>query len=266
MPELPEVNTIVNGLKDYVIDKQISEIVELRANTVDYFVNQDFIGEPVKIDNISRRGKYIIISLSNSFSMVIHLRMTGKLVFVHNESLTPHTRAIIRFNDGTLLQFEDIRTFGSIKIYPKDETDPSILKLGPEPLSDEFNAKYLKLQLKRLKAPIKNVLLRQDVVAGLGNIYVCELLYRAKVSPTLEGNKLTRSQIDRVVEYTKEVITEALLHNGTTISDFRNVDDKSGSFQNFLRVYQKEVCPKGHPIVRIKQAGRSTFYCQICQK
>ncbi len=265
MPELPEVDTIVRGLRDYVIGKSISHIEELRDNTVEVHTPDDSCNN-CTITDIKRRGKYIIFELSNENTIVIHLRMTGKLVYVSDERITPYTRAIIRFSDKTSLQFEDIRTFGSIKIFPKDMTDPSILKLGPEPLSSEFNESYLKDSLKKLKAPIKNILLRQDIVAGLGNIYVCELLYRAKISPLKAGNTLTNSELKRVIEYTKEVISEALLHNGTSVSDFRNVDDKPGSFQNFLRVYQKKVCPLGHKVQRIKQAGRSTFYCDKCQK
>jgi formamidopyrimidine-DNA glycosylase len=110
------------------------------------------------------------------------------------------------------------------------------------------------------------VLLDQSVVAGLGNIYVCEILYRAKINPETKANTLTDAQLKQIVKHTKEVLTAAIANNGTSVSDFRQVDDKTGQFQNFLQVYQKDTCPLGHEIKRIKQAGRSTFYCPVCQK
>jgi formamidopyrimidine-DNA glycosylase len=138
--------------------------------------------------------------------------------------------------------------------------------LGPEPLDRSFTYHCLQKAFKKKSAPVKNVLLDQSVVAGLGNIYVCEILYRAKINPETSVNTLKDPQLKQIVKHTKEVLTEAIAQNGTSVSDFRQVDDKTGQFQNFLQVYQKDSCPQGHEIKRIKQAGRSTFYCPVCQK
>ncbi len=264
MPELPEVQTVINGLREKVSGKNIKLIKELRKGTVIWHTEADTIGRITKID---RRGKYIIIHTDMDYKIVIHLRMTGKLIFETDYKLTAkHTRAEIKFSDQTKLIFNDVRTFGKIEIFLKDQPVKGIENLGVEPLSEEFNFSYLKEKIKNRKAPIKNILLDQSVVAGLGNIYVCEILFRTGISPTREGRKLTGRQIKSIVAETKIVLEEALKNNGTTISDYRNVDDKSGEFQNFLRVYGKEKCNCGSDITRIKQAGRSTYYCRQCQR
>ena len=137
--------------------------------------------------------------------------------------------------------------------------------LGMEPLANEFDGQYLQQILKGRRAPIKTLMLDQKLIAGLGNIYVCEILYRAKINPTVPGGQLSLSELKTLAKQTKLVLKEAIAKNGTSISDFRNVDDKTSEFQNFLHVYQKEACPKAHKVAKIKQAGRSTYYCPVCQ-
>lgn len=263
MPELPEVQTIIDGLNKKVLEKEIQEIVELRPGTVQWFCTQVQLG---KVDHIYRRGKYILIQTLNNYKLVIHLRMTGKLIFEEDQKITSsHCRAEINFTDNTKLIFDDVRTFGKIQIMKKDEQIQAITNLGPEPLSDDFNESHLKQILKTRKAPIKNLLLNQNIVAGLGNIYVAEILFRAKINPTKQVNKLTTKQIQKIVLNTKEVLQQAIKYNGTTISDYRSVENKTGEFQNFLKVYGKKNCTCGNEIKKIKQAGRSTFFCEKCQ-
>ncbi len=264
MPELPEVQTIINGLTRKVLGKEIEEINELRAGTV---VWQNPVTSLGKINSISRRGKYILMQTSNNFKLVIHLRMTGKLIFETDLAKTSdHARAKLVFSDNTKLIFNDIRTFGKIQILKINEKIEALQKLGVEPLSDNFDTRYLKNKLKNRKAPIKNILLDQRVIAGLGNIYVAEILFRSKIDPRIPGNKLKKKKLESIVSETKKVLQEAIKHNGTTISDYRSVEDKTGEFQNFLKVYRKENCECGHQIKKIKQAGRSTYYCPVCQK
>lgn len=263
MPELPEVQTIINGLNQKVLGKEIQEIVELRPRTVEWQFPVSSLG---KINSVSRRGKYIIIQTSSKYKLVIHLRMTGKLIFEKDLNKTSnHTRAEIIFKNKTKLIFDDVRTFGKIQIINSNEKIKALQKLGVEPLSDDFNTEYLKNELKNRKAPIKNVLLDQEVIAGLGNIYVAEILFRAKVHPAIPANKIKTTDLKRIVSETKSVLQEAIKHNGTTISDYRSVEDKTGEFQNFLRVYGKETCECGAMIQKIKQAGRSTYFCMECQ-
>lgn len=264
MPELPEVQTIINGLNQKVLGKEIQEIIELRPGTIEWQFPVTSLG---KMELISRRGKYIIIQTSNKHKIVIHLRMTGKLIFEKDINTTSsHSRAEIIFSDETKLIFDDVRTFGKIQVMKQNDKIPTILNLGAEPLSDEFNSEYLKNKLNNRNAPIKNVLLDQKVIAGLGNIYVAEILFRAKVHPITPTNKIKITTLKRIVLETKNVLQEAIKHNGTTISDYRSVEDKTGEFQNFLKVYGKKNCECGAEIRKIKQAGRSTYYCSVCQK
>lgn len=264
MPELPEVQIIVNGLNQKVLGKEIKEIIELRPGTV---IWQNPVTSLGNINSISRRGKCILIQTSNDYKLVIHLRMTGKLIFETDLAKTSdHARAELILNDNTKLIFDDVRTFGKIQILKKNEEIEAFQKLGLEPLSDEFDAGYLKNKLKNRKAPIKNILLDQRVIAGLGNIYVAEILFRSKIDPRVPGNRLNKKQLESIIKQTKIVLKEAIKHNGTTISDYRSVEDKIGEFQNFLKVYRKEYCECGNQIKKIKQAGRSTYYCPVCQK
>jgi formamidopyrimidine-DNA glycosylase len=264
MPELPEVQTVINGLQEKVIGKNIVQIREHRAGTLIWHTEEHDLGS---IKAISRRGKYIIFITDMDYKIVIHLRMTGKLIYEENYNYkTDHTRAEIYFTDRTKLVFNDIRTFGKMEIYSINDQVSALEALGVEPLSDDLNLNYLKEKLKTKEAPIKNILLDQRIIAGLGNIYACEILYRAGVKPQRKGRSLKIKDIENVINHTKEVLMEALEHNGTTISDYRNVDDKTGEFQNFLRVYGKEKCNCGNDILRIKQAGRSTYYCPKCQR
>ncbi len=267
MPELPEVETVLRGLQSQLKDTPICDLKSYYKGTVVYDTDINHPAFPAKVTEYQRRGKYIILHLENHNALVIHLRMTGKLIYtkgVHEEA--KHIRAEFNLHDGCSIIFNDIRTFGKIILCPESKISSYLADLGAEPLTREFDAAYLQKAIVRKSAPIKNVLLDQSVVAGLGNIYVCEILYRTKVHPAAKANSLSLATLKNIVKHTKEVLTEAIAHNGTSVSDFRQIDDKTGEFQNFLQVYQKATCPRGHTIHRIKQAGRSTFYCPVCQK
>jgi formamidopyrimidine-DNA glycosylase len=267
MPELPEVETVVRGLRAVALGKSIVAVTELRPGTV---VNH--AGAPLdrtlgRIEAIDRRGKYILARLSSDLHLVAHLRMTGKFIVADPpDQLSSHTRAYLDFADGTRLLFHDPRTFGTIKFYRAGQIDKAVAALGPEPLSNAFDGVYLKRAFAHRNGPIKTVLLNQSVVAGVGNIYACEALYRAGIRPAKPARKLSAPQCANLVAAIKDVLNESLALGGTSISDYRNVDDKTGAFQDFLQVYGKRICPKGHPLNRIRQAGRSTYYCPVCQK
>ncbi len=265
MPELPEVETVVRELKQNIVGKSIVKVDELRPDTV--FHDFSTLPEYGKVISVNRRGKYIIIDTERNISLIVHLRMTGKLIIVNNEiPVTKHTRAIISFSDNTKLFFNDIRTFGTINIIPGKNKLKFFCKLGCEPFSDEFNTEHLATIFTRKKTPIKNLLLDQNCIAGLGNIYANEILYSCKIAPNRPANILSKTELQLLIDKTREILTEAIKQNGTSISDFRRVDNKSGSFQNFLQIYGKDVCCEGHPVKRIKSGGRSTFYCPECQK
>ncbi len=268
MPELPEVETIARELRDQVTGEIITQVTQLRSGTVTDLISPARLPCPLgTITSIGRRGKYLIFDLSTAILIVVHLGMTGKLITATAADERPdHLRALFSFAGGRCLFFDDIRTFGHITL--QKQSDPLYFepRLGIEPLSSAFNKNYLKQHLVNRPGPVKNLLLDQSLIAGIGNIYACEALYRSRIHPATSGAGLSVAQMNALVLAVKEVLTAAIEHNGTTISDYRRVDDKTGDFQNFLRVYQKTACPRGHAVQKIVQAGRTTYYCPACQK
>lgn len=264
MPELPEVETVVRGLRDLIVGREIEYIESFREGTVlDERIEE---GEYGRVKGIRRRGKYILIDTDSGMTLMVHLRMTGKLVFDQAVEDAGHCRAEVKFADGTNLVFDDVRTFGKIVLLESGAEERKLASLGAEPLESDFEAVYLTKKLAGKKTPIKNALLDQRIVAGLGNIYVAEILHRAGISPLRESSSITGVETILIINKTKEVLKEAVAKNGTTISDYRSVDDKTGEFQRFLRVYGKKYCACGSEIKRVKQAGRTTYYCPECQK
>ena len=250
MPELPEVQTVLNGFAEAIQGKSINALECYYPGTV---VLDPQIGAdvwPAQMIGYQRRGKYMLVHLSGGHSLIIHLRMTGKLVFAaSSDEALLHERARFYLAGNEVVHFIDPRTFGKIVLCRTDNLDKYMPRLGLEPL----------------KAPIKTVLLDQRVIAGLGNIYVCEILYHAGIMPDVPAGKLLLPGIKLIVKHTISVLNQAIMMGGTSVSDFRRIDDKSGEFQNFLAVYQKERCPKGHEVMRVKMAGRGSFYCPVCQ-
>lgn len=267
MPELPEVQTVLDGLAKSLNKKKIMALDCLREGTV--ILDPEVLEPafPAKAISFARRGKYMIITLDCGNSLIIHLRMTGKLV--HTKAETPpnkHEHACFVLTGQESVHFIDPRTFGKIILCNSSNIANYLPRLGAEPLDDEFDDLYLKDKLKGKKLPIKNAILDQRNIAGLGNIYVSEILFRAKVRPDRPSGGLSDKELKAIVKDTKAVLREAIAKNGTSISDFRRIDDKSGQFQNYLQVYQKKACPLGHDIRVIRLGGRSSFYCPVCQK
>ncbi len=267
MPELPEVQTVLDGVAEVLDDKSITGLECYYDGTVIIDPALGCDPFPAKLSRAERRGKYMILHLDSSASIIIHLRMTGKLVYEPQpDEPHKHERARILLSADDALRFIDIRTFGKITLVDSANLEDYLPALGPDALSDNFSPSYLKQKFAGRKAPVKNLLLDQSMVAGLGNIYVCELLFRSKIRPDRPGYSLSEKELRKIVKYTKEVLLEALAVGGTSISDYRHIDDKTGEFQNFLRVYQKQECPVEHPVQNLKLAGRSSFFCPKCQK
>ena len=264
MPELPEVQTIVSELEEQIIGRHVQDITEFYQGTVRnsgaFEVNSRLVTA------VKRRGKYIMIELESGDVVVVHLRMTGKLIYdTKNLEVLLHERARITFTDSSFLRFDDVRTFGKIDYVSSANLISYFSKMGIEPLSEEFNYDYFKTLLHKSNRNIKTFLLDQSKIAGLGNIYVCEALYRSNINPYKRTNELNDAEINQLLHQIKDVLTHAIECNGTTISDYRRVDDKTGTFQNYLQIYGKKLCPKQHEVSRDKIGGRSTFYCPICQ-
>ena len=266
MPELPEVETIKRELIEQILDK---EIVNVKVYLERAFLNQLALKVKGRVTNISRIGKYLRMDIEGNCSLIIHLRMTGKLIY--HDALSGfddrHVRVVFNFSSADCLIFHDVRTFGLIEVVPFQTPIESIKKIGVDALSQEFTVAFLSQICSSKATPIKNLLLDQTLIAGIGNIYAQEVLFMAKVAPDRAANKLSKTEIKLIHRYTIEILNLAIIHNGTSISDFRRVDDKTGEFQNFLKVYGKKICPVcSNELTKIKQAGRTTTYCEKCQK
>lgn len=267
MPELPEVQSVLDGVAPILRKRRVVDIQGYYPGTL--ITDPELGGDlfPLSLQKAWRRGKYMIFDFHGGYTAIVHLRMTGKLVYEpHPKGIHKHERARFELESGEAIRFIDPRTFGKLWLIKGENLDSYLPNLGVEPLTEDYNPGYLASKLKARKAPIKNLLLDQRLIAGLGNIYVCELLYRSGVRPDRSGGSIKPAEIKRMVKDAKEVLQEALIAGGTSISDYRNVDDKSGEFQSFLRVYQKKECPQGHKIENIRLGGRSSFFCPICQK
>ena len=272
MPELPEVETIVKELRSEISGDKISTIEIFRSNPIIQGNIEKFKLElkGKEFVDITRRAKYLIFHLKPKSYLIAHLRMTGKFI-VRDYLAEPSKYTRVRFilKSRKILFFEDVRCFGTLEIQKNLDDSNSIIKLGIEPLSKEMNPNFFLKKLSKSKREIKSVLLDQKIVAGLGNIYVSEILFDSGIHPQSEVCNLQKKDWGNIVKHTQIILEQALKNNGTTISDFRRIDDKTGKFQQFLKVYGKnnQPCPKcGIPIQRIVQQQRSTFFCLDCQK
>lgn len=283
MPELPEVETVKRGLEEFIINESIKEVY-LSKFSLRFPWPKDFVSKIVgkKIISIKRRAKYIIIGLSDNYSIIAHLGMSGsykvlKKGEVQDYIILKHDHLIIDL-DNFKIVYNDPRRFGYIDLTNQDpETHKFLSSLGPEPLSNYFNADHLAETLLNKNKPIKNTLLDQNIVSGLGNIYVCEALFRSKINPKKNCSKLVTSKgkpkknLILLIQKINEVIKEAIEVGGSTLRDFSNISGKMGYFQSSFNVYNREneECLLGScdgVVKRIIQSGRSTFFCSKCQK
>ena len=269
MPELPEVETIVNELQKTLVGKKITSIGVYRENILQNPV-ADFKKKILqkKIMAISRYGKYIFFQFQKNCFFAAHLRMTGKFIFPANKK-SPHHRVIFVLDKNQNLAFHDIRCFGSIEILEKKTDFITYKKLGIDALDKKLNDSFFFSMLINKKKNLKNFLIDQSLITGIGNIYACEILFKTKLSPFCKSNSLNKKKAKLLLENIQNILKTAIHYNGTSISNYRRVDNKTGEFQNFLQVYGKEKkpCPNcGQKIMRKKNTGQSTYYCKNCQK
>jgi len=276
MPELPEVETIVRQLKTEIIGKVISK-VDIRRTDQWKKNNPEDVKKALtnqRIAGISRRAKFILIDFHSGSRLIIHLRMTGKLIWHPGKPvIDKFTRTIFYFTNGTSLQFNDTRALGSLIFLRPGEDYPSLQKLGMEPLEDEWQLDRLRQFCQKSSLAIKPFLMDQTKIAGIGNIYANEVLFRAGIHPERPANTLSDDEVERLFHIIPKILALAIQKMGTTIgnkvSDYRSVYNIEGEFQNILAVYGREgePCLKcGTPIVRIKQKDRSSFVCENCQR
>ena len=267
MPELPEVQTVVTTLSPRVRGRRIRKVVHLRDDMVTAPAALDFAGAVTgrTIRDVSRRGKRIVFSLDDANAFFIHLGMTGRLMVEPNAAPPAvHTHLILDLGDGQQLRFRDPRRFGEIRWLGCDGCDKG---MGPEPLT--MRASQLAEHLGRTTRNVKNALMDQNVVAGLGNIYVDESLHDARIHPLTIANQLTKAQITTLTKSIKRVLKRAITHRGSTLRDYADADGNAGRFQRLHRVYDRKGKPCWRckaPIERIVIGGRSTHFCPRCQR
>jgi len=272
MPELPEVQTVVDTLYPRVIDKEIIAVEvkrdELIANVDAKEFENKLIG--AKIENVRRRGKYIIIELDNSYYLVGHLRMTGYFFYTQKDSkVSKYDCIFFKFKGEDELRLGSKRKFTRIYLVDDLKDAGSLTKLGPEPLSDEFTLERLKEMIAKRKGKMKPLLLNQRFLAGLGNIYVDEALFLSKIHPLRTADTLQDDEIERLYHAIVKVLSDGVEHRGTTKWDYVDASGESGSHQNYLMIYDKEgeECSEcGTKIEKIKVGGRGTYFCPACQK
>ena len=271
MPELPEVETVVGFVKPEIVGKTIMSVVP--QNGYDKVLATHDLAQfstlvnSKSISDVSRRGKYIVIHLQIGF-LLIHLRMTGRLLFELSQNDNPkHLTVIINFDDGTQLYFKDYRKFG--RLYYFETLDPINQKLGIEPLSPDFTDNWLKDRLEVSKRQLKPLLLDQKFIAGLGNIYVDEALWSTKLHPQQLGSTVSPAKARMLHNSIQELLTRAIENQGTTIINFYFGEGKSGKFREQLKVFnrQDKKCPRcNQKIIKIRVAQRGTHICPKCQK
>ncbi|NGZ75799.1 DNA-formamidopyrimidine glycosylase [Saccharibacillus alkalitolerans] len=274
MPELPEVETVKRTLNTLVAGKTIERVTVSLPRIVRRPEDPALFAallEGQTVRDIERSGKFLRFNL-DGWVIVSHLRMEGRYgLYASGDSVEKHTHVIFHFTDGTELRYRDVRQFGTMDLLPAGEefSGAPLHKLGLEPLSPAFTAQALEEKLAGKKTRLKTVLLNQEVVAGIGNIYVDETLFRAGLHPERAANSLTRTELERLHRCIVDILTEAVAAGGSSVKSYVNGQGESGSFQDQHRIYGRKGQPCrncGTPIERIVVGGRGTHYCPECQK
>lgn len=272
MPELPEVETIINCLLPHVKGKQISQVAVREDSVTNFEDDGEFaqLLQEQRIKNVRRRGKYIVFDLENCY-LVVHLRMTGALLYIRPEEEPTGEDYIalsLQFEDGGQLLLTSIRKFTQAYLVDDLQQAGSLTKLGPEPLADDFGVEKFKQLFNNRQARIKSLLLNQKFIAGIGNIYADESLFLAGIRPLTRADSLGEDEMEELYLAIEQVLQEGIDHRGTTQDTFRDAEGKEGSHQHHLRVYGREGenCLRCQtPIKRIKISGRSSYFCPQCQ-
>jgi len=271
LPELPEVETTVRGLEQVLKGRRIRRVEARRADLRRAFppdLGQRLTG--ARVMSLGRRAKYGLIGTDRGDTMIFHLGMSGAWR-VDPDDVGKHDHLLLETDEGRRLHLRDPRRFGSVDLVPTEELAewPAFKALGPEPLDGSIDGKWLKERFAGRSAAVKLLLLDQRIVAGLGNIYVCEALYRARIDPRKAAGKVSRAKLEALADAIPAVLEDAIRAGGSTLKDFAAPDGELGYFSKQFEVYDRE----GEPcrgcsgkVMRIVQGGRSTFYCPSCQR
>jgi len=283
MPELPEVETVRRGLQPAMQDQKIMRAEVNRPDLRWPFppdMAQRLTG--ARVLRLWRRSKYILLDLDTQETLIVHLGMSGRMLvsgqqigefYQDHPAPEKHDHVVFHMENETRVTFNDARRFGAMDLAPTAEVEmhKMLSSLGPEPLSNYLDDTYLAAALAGRNTPIKSALLDQRLIAGLGNIYVCEVLFRAKISPMRRAKDLSKSQVGSLVPIIRTVLEEAIEAGGSSLKDYRQTGGELGYFQHSFHVYDRESEPCKHAgcggtIARLSQSGRSSFYCPTCQR
>ncbi|WP_339113745.1 bifunctional DNA-formamidopyrimidine glycosylase/DNA-(apurinic or apyrimidinic site) lyase [Thioclava sp. GXIMD2076] len=281
MPELPEVETVRRGLLP-AMEGRVIERAEVNRPDLRWPLPDNMAARltGARILRLRRRSKYILADLDRGETLLIHLGMSGRMLVsgvalgefvIDHPTPQKHDHIVFHMEGGGRVTFNDARRFGAMDLFPTGAEDSYWLleKLGPEPFSNQLNEEYLTARLRSRASPIKTLLLDQAIVAGLGNIYVCEVLFRAGIDPRRQGRQIAEKRLRPLVAIIREVLEEAIEAGGSSLRDHRQADGELGYFQHRFKVYGREGAPCqscGQPVLRIVQSGRSSFYCAHCQR
>lgn len=274
MPELPEVETIIHSLRPKVLGRTI-ERVEVLLDKVIREPEAEQFAKHISgrtITGVERRGKHLLFNITGSLVLIVHLRMTGRLLYVAPDlPRDKYTHVVFHLDNGKELRFHDMRQFGTMDLIPADRLKNfhSLNKLGPDALDPSLTRDVFKKMLKGRTGQIKKILLDQTFITGIGNIYANEILWKARIHPERSATSLTPRDLGRLYHAMREVLKTAIDHRGTTIRDYVDGEGNPGSFQELLAVHGREnqPCPLcGNFIVRVKNGGRSAYFCPSCQK
>ena len=268
MPELPEVETVKNVLKKNLLGLKVKSVDVFYPDMIKTDVlefKKNLIGE--EFIDIKRLGKWLIFETTNYY-LVSHLRMEGKYYYRDVYNKDKHIHIVFNLSNNYYLQYRDVRKFGVMFLVTKDKlyTDTPIGKLGLEPFSNDLNVDYLKEKYKNKRLPIKTVLLDQEIITGLGNIYADEVLFKSQINPLKKACLLTDDELSNIIINSRIILKDAIKLGGTTIRSYTSSLGVTGSYQDKLFVHTKKICPICKSKIEIKKiGGRSTYYCQKCQ-
>jgi len=293
MPELPEVETVRRGLEPALVGRTVTRL-DLRRPDLRFPFPPDFRAriEGARVERLERRAKYILAATDRGDTLILHLGMTGRFTIFRADGRVgvpgefydssaaagtadgPHDHVVFALDDGTRIVYSDHRRFGMMDLERPGESHPMLAELGVEPLGNELNGDYLRAAFTGKNAPLKAALLDQRIIAGLGNIYVCEALFRARLSPKRKAGTIAKRndpRADDLVRHIRDILAEAILAGGSTLQDYRSAEGTKGEFQQRFLVYDREGEPCQNTgctakVKRIVQSGRSTFYCPSCQR
>ena len=280
LPELPEVETVRRGLQPHLEGSRIAR-AEARRPDLRWPLPPDLVQvlTGARVITLRRRAKYLLADLDRGTTLLLHLGMSGRMLvegasqgdFHRDPAILPrHDHVVLTTGTGTRITFNDARRFGMVDLIREGQTHPLLASLGPEPFDAGFSPEYLRMIFAGRRAPVKQALLDQRIVAGLGNIYVSEALWRAGIDPRRAAGRIGQARIAALVGHVRDVLSDAIAAAGSSLRDHRQATGELGYFQHSFRVYDREGLPCARPgcagrIRRIVQSGRSSFYCPLCQ-